>query len=420
MDSKDLINLTEHYSANNYAPLDVVISSGNGVWVEDVEGRRYLDFLSSYSALNFGHRNPRITRAAHRQLDTLTLTSRAFYSDVGAHLCKELSELCKKDKVLLMNSGAEAVETAIKAARKWGYEVKGVPEGKAEIIVFDGNFHGRTTTIISFSGSPLSKKGFGPFTPGFVTVPFGDAAAVEAAITPNTVAISVEPILGEGGVIIPPDGFLKALREMCTKHNVLMIADEIQTGLGRTGKVFACEHEGVDPDMYILAKSLGGGIVPISMVAANTPIMKVFEPGTHGSTFGGNPFACGIAREVLALIREERPQDNSAELGAYALERLRSMKSKVIKEVRGRGLMIGIDVDPAAGTAKDFCKKLLHEGLLCKDTRVQTIRVAPPLTITKAELDKGLDLFEKVLGTKESFSISAFLKNPLKALMKAL
>jgi ornithine--oxo-acid transaminase len=320
-----------------------------------------------------------------------------------------------------MNSGAEAVETAIKAARKWGYESKGVPEGKAEIIVMDGNFHGRTTTIISFSSSDLSKKGFGPFTPGFVTVPYGDAAAFEAAITPHTVAVSVEPILGEGGVIIPPDGYLKAIRELCTKHNILMIADEIQTGLGRTGKIFACEHEGVTPDMYILAKSLGGGIVPISMVAANEPVMKVFTPGTHGSTFGGNPFACAIAREVLALIREDRPQDNAAELGAYALERLRRIKSKVIKEVRGRGLMIGIDIDPAAGTAKDYCKKLKEEGLLCKDTRVQTIRVAPPLTITKAELDYGLDIFEKVLGDKESVtSWTDFLKNPLKALTRAL
>lgn len=421
MNSKDLIKITEFYSANNYAPLEVVIASGHGVWVEDVDGKRYIDFLSSYSALNFGHRNTRITKAAHHQLDTLTLTSRAFYSDVNAHLVKELSELCRKDKVLLMNSGAEAVETAIKAARKWGHETKGIPDGQAEIIVFDGNFHGRTTTIVSFSSSELSKKGFGPLTPGFKLVPFGDAAAIEAAINPNTVAVIVEPILGEGGVIIPPDGFLRAIREMCSKHQVLMIADEIQTGLGRTGKIFACEHEGVDPDMYILAKSLGGGIVPISMVAANESIMKVFTPGTHGSTFGGNPFACGIAREVLALIREERPQDNSAELGAYALERLRGIKSKIIKEVRGRGLMIGIDIDPAAGTGKDFCKKLKDEGLLCKDTRVQTIRVAPPLTITKAELDHGLDIIEKVLGDKETVtSWVDFLKNPLKAFTRAL
>jgi ornithine--oxo-acid transaminase len=396
MDSKAIIELTERYSANNYAPLEVVIKKGQGVWVEDIEGNRYLDFLSAYSSLNFGHCNPRIVQAAHRQLDNLTMVSRAFYAENVGLLCKELSELSGKEKVLLMNTGAEAVETAIKGVRKWGYEVKGVPDGKAEIVVFDGNFHGRTTTIVGFSSSELSRKGFGPFAPGFVRVPYGDAKAVEAAITPNTVAVLLEPILGEGGVIIPPAGFLKTVRELCSRHNVVMIADEIWTSLGRTGKMFACDHEDVVPDMYLMAKSLGGGIVPISAVMANNDIMKVFTPGSHGSTLGGNPFACAIAREVLALVRDEKPEQRSAELGAYMLERLKGMNSKHVKEVRGRGLMIGVDIDPAAGTAKDFCKKLKKEGILCKDTHVQTIRMAPPLVISREDLDWGLERVEKV------------------------
>jgi ornithine--oxo-acid transaminase len=396
MDSKAIIELTEKYSANNYAPLEVVISKGQGVWVEDVEGKRYLDFLSAYSSLNFGHCHPRIVQAAHRQLDTLTMVSRAFYAENVALLCKELSELSGKEKVLLMNTGAEAVETAIKGVRKWGYEVKGVPDGKAQIIVFDGNFHGRTTTIVGFSSSELSRKGFGPFAPGFIRVPYGDAKAVEAAMTFNTVAVLVEPILGEGGVIIPPTGFLKTIRELCTRNNVVMIADEIWTSLGRTGRMFACDHENVVPDMYLMAKSLGGGIVPISAVMADNEIMKVFTPGSHGSTLGGNPFACAIAREVLALVREEQPEKRSAELGVYMFERLKGMNSKHVKEVRGRGLMIGVDIDPAAGTAKDFCKKLKKEGILCKDTHVQTIRMAPPLIISREDLDWGLERVEKV------------------------
>ncbi len=398
MVARDYIEMTETYSAQNYGPLEVVIKSGKGVWVEDVEGRRYIDFLSAYSALNFGHCNPRINKVAHAQLDALTLTSRAFYADTLAYLVRDLAKFCRKDRVLIMNSGAEAVETAIKAVRRWAYDIKKVPEGQAEIIVFDGNFHGRTTTIVGFSSSADSKRGFGPFTPGFKLVPFGDIDAVASAITPNTAAVSVEPILGEGGVIIPPDGFLKQLRELCTKNNVLLIADEIQTGMCRTGKIFACDHEGVDPDVLILAKSLGGGIIPISCIAANDNVMQVFNPGSHGTTFGGNPFACAIAREVIALINEEKPHERAAELGAYAVSRLRSIKSKVIKEVRGRGLMIGIDIDPAAGTAKDFCKKLKYAGLLCKDTRSQTLRMAPPLVITQEELDAGLAIIEKVLG----------------------
>jgi ornithine--oxo-acid transaminase len=296
-----------------------------------------------------------------------------------------------------MNSGAEAVETSIKAARRWGYEVKGIPEDEAEIIVFADNFHGRTTTIVGFSTSPESRRGFGPFPKGFRLVPYGDAQAVESAITPHTAGVIVEPILGEGGVIIPPEGFLKRIRELCTANNVLFIADEIQTGLCRTGKVFACEHEGVVPDIYILAKSLGGGVLPISAIAADDDVMQVFTPGSHGSTFGGNPFACAIVSEVVALINEERPHERAAELGSYMVEKLRAISSPIVREVRGRGLMIGIDIDPGAGTAKDFCKKLKYEGVLCKDTRQQTIRVAPPLVITREEIDVALERFAKVL-----------------------
>jgi ornithine--oxo-acid transaminase len=355
-----------------------------------------MDFCGAYSAMNFGHCNPRILRAAHQQLDTLTLVSRAFYADQVAYLCKELSELAGKDKVLLMNTGAEAVETSIKAVRRWGYEIKGIPEDKAEIIVFNDNFHGRTTTIVGFSSQPDSRRGFGPFTPGFKLVPYGDAAAVEAAITPHTAAVLVEPILGEGGVILPPPGFLPRVRELCTKHNVLMIADEIWTALGRTGKLFAAEHEGVVPDLYLIGKSLGGGLMPISAVIANDEVMNVFTPGSHGSTLGGNPLACAIAREAIAIFKEEKLADRAAESGAYLIDRLKRMQSPVIKDVRGRGLMIGVEIDASAGEAKDFAKKLLHEGVLCKDTRVQTLRFAPPLIITKEQIDWALDRIQKV------------------------
>ncbi len=396
MNSQELIALTERYSAHNYAPLDVVLVRGEGVWLTDVEGKRYMDFCGAYSAMNFGHCNPRILRAAHQQLDTLTLVSRAFYADQVAYLCKELSELAGKDKVLLMNTGAEAVETSIKAVRRWGYEIKGIPEDKAEIIVFNDNFHGRTTTIVGFSSQPDSRRGFGPFTPGFKLVPYGDAAAVEAAITPHTAAVLVEPILGEGGVILPPPGFLPRVRELCTKHNVLMIADEIWTALGRTGKLFAAEHEGVVPDLYLIGKSLGGGLMPISAVIANDEVMNVFTPGSHGSTLGGNPLACAIAREAIAIFKEEKLADRAAESGAYLIDRLKRMQSPVIKDVRGRGLMIGVEIDASAGEAKDFAKKLLHEGVLCKDTRVQTLRFAPPLIITKEQIDWALDRIQKV------------------------
>lgn len=400
--STSLIQLTEGSSAHNYAPLEVVIRSAEGCWVEDVDGARYLDLLSAYSAVNFGHRNARITRVAHQQLDLLTLTSRAFYSEQFGLLCRDLAAFCGKDKVLAMNSGTEAIETCIKAMRKWGYQIKGIPEGRAEIIVFAGNFHGRTTTVVGFSSSPETYTGYGPYTPGFVVVPFGDIAAFEAAITENTAGVIFEPIQGEGGIIIPPDGYMTAMREICSRRNVLLAADEIQTGLCRTGKIFAVEHEGVNPDIYILGKSLGGGIVPISAIVANDHVMQVFTPGTHGSTFGGNPFASAIAREVLALISDEKPHEEAAELGEYLRESLRAIRSPIIKEVRGRGLLIGIDVDPSAGTAKHFCKELMHEGVLCKDTRKQTIRIAPPLTITREELDWALGKFEAVLGHRPS------------------
>lgn len=399
MNSKALIDLTEQYSAHNYAPLEVVLRSGDGAWVEDVDGKRYLDFLAAYSALNFGHRNPRLLKVAHQQLETLTLTSRAFFSEAFALACRDLALLCGKDKVLFMNSGAEAVETAVKAVRKWGYEVKGIPHDRAEIVVCRDNFHGRTTTIVGFSTSDESRAGFGPFASGFRVVDHGDAAALEAAITENTAGVIFEPIQGEAGIIIPPVGYVAAVREICTRRNVLMVADEIQSGLCRTGRVFACDHENVQPDMYILAKSLGGGIVPVSAIAANDEIMNVFTPGTHGSTFGGNPLASAIVREVVALIREEKPEDRSAELGAYGMERLKGMKLGVVTEIRGSGLWFGIDIDPAAGKAKDFCKKLKYEGVLCKDTRQQTIRIAPPLTLSREDLDTGLGKIAAVLGS---------------------
>jgi ornithine--oxo-acid transaminase len=396
MDAKAFIELTEKYSAHNYAPLEVVAATAEGVWVTDVEGHRYLDFLSAYSAVNFGHRNPRITKAAHAQLDRLTLISRAFFTDQTALLSKELSELVGKDKVLIMNSGAEAVETAIKCARKWGHEIKGIPNGKGEILCFSDNFHGRTTGIISFSTSESSKAGFGPVMPGFTIVEYGNIEAVRSAITPNTAAVLVEPIQGEGGIIIPPEGFLAQLRSVCNSENVLMIADEIQTGFCRTGRLFACEHEGVVPDIYIIAKSLGGGIVPISAIIANDDVMKVFTPGVHGSTFGGNPFACAIAREVIALIREEKPHERATELGKILKEELVRIKSPAIQQVRVRGLMCGVDIDPKYGPAKDFCKKLKYEGVLCKDTRQQTIRFLPPLVISEEDLLWGIERIKRV------------------------
>ena len=362
--TEELLALADRYAAHNYHPLPVVIAEAEGVWVTDVEGNRYLDMLAAYSALNFGHRHPRLVAAAHRQLDRLTLTSRAFHNDTFPVFCRDLASLADKDMVLAMNTGAEAVETAIKTARRWGYDVKGVSPDRAKIIVADGNFHGRTVTIVGFSTDPTAQAGFGPFTPGFEVVPYGDVDALRAAIDDDTVAFLVEPIQGEAGVIVPPDGYLRAARELCTERGVLLMADEIQSGLGRTGTTFAVEHEGVVPDVYILGKALGGGIMPLSAVVADRDVLGVFKPGEHGSTFGGNPLACAIGIEVIDLLREGTYQRTSAELGAWLLQALRDAAVPQVSEIRGRGLWIGIDLEPGAGTARAACERLMRRGIL--------------------------------------------------------
>ncbi len=396
MDSKDLIIIEDLYGAHNYHPLDVVVSKAQGIWMYDVEGHKYLDFLSSYSAVNQGHRHPRIVRALFDQARKLTLTSRAFRNDQWPMLAKEVCEMTGYSMVLPMNSGAEAVETAVKTARKWAYQKKGVPQEKAEIIVCANNFHGRTVTIISFSTEPLYRQDFGPFTPGFTVIPFGDADALEKAITPNTAAFMVEPIQAEAGILIPPDGFLRQAAEICKKNNVLLIADEIQTGLGRTGKLFACEFEGVRPDMVVIGKSLGGGCYPVSAVLADREILGVYKPGEHGSTFGGNPLACAVARESLRVIHDEKLLQNAAERGASFMEKLRKVRSRHIKEVRGRGLLIGIELHPAAGGARRFCEEMMKEGLLCKETHENVIRFAPPLIIREKDLNWALKRIKTV------------------------
>lgn len=396
--SAEHIALVERYSARNYHPLPVVIASGEGAWVTDVEGRRYLDMLAAYSALNFGHQHPDLVKAARDQLERLTLTSRAFHNDQIGPFLRDLCELAGKDLALPMNTGAEAVETAIKAARKWGYRVKGVPDGRARILVASGNFHGRTTTIISFSDDEASRADFGPYTPGFATVPYGDAEALaEALADPEVVAFLVEPIQGEAGVILPPEGYLRRVRELCAEHRVLFVADEIQSGLGRAGTTFACEHEGVVPDVYVLGKALGGGIVPISAVVADEEVLGLFRPGEHGSTFGGNPLACAIGRKVIELLRTGEYQRRSAELGAWLIERLRAAHISTVREVRGRGLWVGIELAPDAGTARAACERLLAEGVLAKDTHETTIRLAPPLVVTRDELEWALDRIVPVL-----------------------
>ena len=387
MDTKDFVVLEDLYGAHNYHPLDVVITKGKGIWVWDVEGKKYLDFLSAYSAVNHGHCHPRIIKALKRQADKLTLTSRAFRNNQWPILAKELCELTGYEKVLPMNSGAEAVETAIKAARKWAYQKKGVPQDKAEIIACSNNFHGRTVTVISFSTEPSYKKDFGPFTPGFVIVPYGNKAALEAAINPNTAAFLVEPFQAEAGITIPPEGYLKAAKEICKKNNVLFIADEIQTGLGRTGKLFACEYEGVKPDILVIGKSLSGGCYAISAVLSPQEILGLFKPGEHGSTFSANPLACAVVREALKVLKEEKMVENSAEQGKYFLEKLKTLNSRHIKEVRGKGLLIGIELKPEAGGARRFCENLKEEGLLCKETHEHVIRFAPPLIIKQKELN---------------------------------
>ena len=393
----ELIHLAETYGAHNYLPLPVVIERGEGVWVWDVDGRRYLDCLSAYSALNQGHCHPRLVAAVKAQAEKLTLTSRAFHNAEAGLFFKELAELCRMDMVLPMNSGAEAVETAIKTARKWGYTKKGVEADQAEIIAFAGNFHGRTTTLVGFSSEAQYREGFGPFTPGFRLVPYGNLDAVRAAINKNTVAVLVEPIQGEAGVVVPPAGFLRGLRELCTRENILFLADEIQTGLGRTGRLFCCDHEGVVPDMYILGKALGGGFYPVSAVVASKEILAVFKPGDHGSTFGGNPFACAIAREALRVIVEEKLPERTAEFGAYFIEKLREMNSPLVKEVRGKGLLIGVELKPEAGKARPYCEKLMEHGLLCKETHKSVIRFAPPLVISRDEIDWAIQQVQIVL-----------------------
>jgi len=396
MDSKDLIQIEDIYGAHNYHPLDVVVSKAQGIWMHDVEGRKYLDFLSAYSAVNQGHRHPRIVRALVDQARKLTLTSRAFRNDQWPMLAKEVCDMTGYSMVLPMNSGAEAVETAVKTARKWAYQKKGVPQDRAEIIACANNFHGRTVTVISFSTEPLYRQDFGPFTPGFTIIPFGDADALEKAITPNTAAFLVEPIQAEAGILIPPDGFLRRAAEICKAKNVLLIADEIQTGLGRTGKLFASEYEGVRPDMVVIGKSLGGGCYPVSAVLADREILGVYKPGEHGSTFGGNPLACAVARESLRVTKEEKLVENAAERGAYFMEKLRKVRSRHIKEVRGRGLLIGVELHPAAGGARRFCEELMKEGLLCKETHENVIRFAPPLIIRDKDLNWALKRIKTV------------------------
>lgn len=387
------------HSAHNYHPLPVVVATAEGAWMTDVEGRRYLDMLAGYSALNFGHGNRRLIDAAKAQLERVTLTSRAFHHDRFADFCTQLAELCGKEMVLPMNTGAEAVETAVKTARKWGYEVKGVPDGHAKIVVAADNFHGRTTTIVSFSTDHDARDHFGPYTPGFEIVPYGDLTALAHAVTENTVAVLLEPIQGEAGVLVPPPGYLRGVRELTRERNVLFMADEIQSGLGRTGRTFACEHEGVVPDVYILGKALGGGVVPVSAVVADRDILGVFKPGEHGSTFGGNPLACAVALEVVAMLRSGEFQQRAAELGDHLHRELNLLVGGgAVTAVRGRGLWAGVDIDPSRGTGREISEKLMELGVLVKDTHGSTIRIAPPLVIGKEDLDWGLDQLRSVLG----------------------
>ena len=395
--SPDFIELDKRFGARNYEPLDVVLTRGEGVWVFDVEGRRYLDCLSSFSAVNQGHCHPRILRALVEQAQRLTLTSRAFYSDQLALLYQELNELTGYDLALPMNSGAEAVETAVKVARKWAYRIKGVPRHQAEIIACQGNFHGRTISMISLSTEAFYREDFGPFTPGFVIVPYARADAIRQAITPNTAAVLLEPIQGEGGVIVPPGGYLEEVNEICRQENVLLMADEIQTGLGRTGAFFASQHENVRPDVTIIGKALSGGFYPVSAVLADKPVLGLMEPGEHGSTFGGNPLAAAVAREALKVIVEENLVENAAQMGTYFQEQLAEIPSPHVREVRGRGLLIGVELKPEAGGARRFCEALRQEGILCKETHKHVIRFAPPLVINRTTIDEALPAIRRVL-----------------------
>ena len=397
MNSADYIALEDEYGAKNYHPLDVVLTRGQGIWVWDVEGRRYLDCLSAYSAVNQGHCHPKIVKAMIEQAQRLSIVSRAFRNDQLGVFYKEICELTKSHMVLPMNSGAEAVESVIKAVRKWGYTVKGIPRGMAEIIVCQNNFHGRTITIISFSTEEQYRDGYEPLTAGFKVIPFGDADALESAITPKTVAFLVEPIQGEGGVVVPPNGYLRRVREICNKKNIVLILDEIQTGLGRTGKLFAEEHEGIEADVTLIGKALSGGLYPISAVLSNKEVLGVFHPGDHGSTYGGNPLACAVARAALKVLIEEKMIENAATVGPYFMEQLRGIKSQYVKEVRGKGLLIGVELHKEAGGARRFCAKLKDKGILCKETHEHVIRFAPPLIITKKDIDWALERIEGVL-----------------------
>jgi ornithine--oxo-acid transaminase len=389
--SGEHIELTERWAAHNYRPLPVVISSGEGAWVTDVEGRRYLDCLAGYSALNFGHGHPRLLAVAQEQLHRVTLTSRAFYNVQLGPFVRDLAALSGKDMVLPMNTGAEAVETAIKLSRRWGHQARGVPADRASIVVMEGNFHGRTTTIVSFSTDPEAKSGYGPFTPGFRVVPYGDVSAISDAVDDSTVAVLLEPIQGEAGVILPPDGFLRQVRALCDERNVLMVADEIQSGLARTGRTFACDLEDVVPDVYILGKALGGGLYPVSAVAADREVMEVFTPGSHGSTFGGNPLAAAIGREVVAMLETGEYQERAARLGSVMEQGLRALVGHGVLEVRCRGLWAGVDVDPALLSGRQLCEALLGRGVLAKETHGSTIRLAPPLVASENDIEHLLD-----------------------------
>ena len=397
MNTQEYLDLENEFGAHNYKPLDVVLTKGEGVWVWDVDGKRYLDCLAAYSAVNQGHCHPAIMKTMMAQAQNLTLTSRAFRNDQLGYFYKEICELTRSHKVLPMNSGAEAVETVIKAVRKWGYQVKGIPEDKAEIIVCANNFHGRTITIVGFSTDPTARSGFGPFTPGFKIIPFGDADALEAAITPHTAGFLVEPIQGEAGVIIPKAGYFKTAREICDRHNVVLILDEIQTGLGRTGRLLAEEHEGIEADLTLVGKALSGGYYPVSAVLSNKEVMDVLQPGEHGSTFGGNPLACAIARTAIRVLKEEKMIENASEMGDYFLAGLKKIQSPHIKEVRGRGLMLAMELIQETGGARPFCYKLADRGMLCKETHENTIRFAPPLVIKKDEVDWALEQIDAVM-----------------------
>jgi len=396
-DVSDILDIEARLGAHNYKPLDVVLSRGEGVWVWDTDGNRYMDCLSAYSAVNQGHCHPKIRDAMIEQSAKLTLTSRAFRNDQLAMFYQEICDLTNTTKVLPMNSGAEAVESAVKAVRKWGYEVKGVPDGQAEVVVCRNNFHGRTLMIVGFSTDPTARNHFGPFAPGFKVIPFGDADALEAAITPNTVGFLVEPIQGEAGVIIPPDGYLRAVREICTRHNVMLILDEIQTGLGRTGKLLAEEHEDIEADLTLVGKALSGGFYPVSAVLSNKEVLGVLKPGEHGSTFGGNPLACAIARTALRVLIEEGMIENSERMGAYFIEQLAAIRSNAIEEIRGRGLMIALEFREEVGGARKYCEALKEQGLLCKETHTNTIRFSPPLVVSQNQIDWAMERIEPVL-----------------------